>query len=167
MEITVIPFFYRFCTPDSSLVIRIQKSTSHRLAGDDLAKELPRRCFPDPSRENQDVIRHPRRSQAPTVQLYLDKIQGLKTMETYLPAYTWKYQRPPKSCGCCQLLYPVSDKKSVQMNTSSSAHPWCGSQPGEVLTAVLWCPGRAATQRLDNPWQRGSQASRREDHGKL
>lgn len=37
---------------DSTFMIRIQKLISLRLAGDDLAKEIPSKCYSDPSREN-------------------------------------------------------------------------------------------------------------------
>lgn len=81
---------------DSTFMIRIQKLISLRLAGDDLAKEIPSKCYSDPSRENQDVIRHSRSGQAPTVRLCLDKTEGLKTTETRLPAHTCMCQRPPE-----------------------------------------------------------------------
>ena len=45
--------------------------------------------------------------------------------------------------------------------------PSGGSQPGEAVATILRCPGRAATQRSNTPGQRGSQESRRQDHGKL
>lgn len=73
-----------------------------------------------------------------------------------------------RTCVCCQFLRLISDKTSMQTDTASSIPPWWGgSQPGEVLATVLQCPGRAATQCSDTRRQRGSQESRRQDHGKL
>lgn len=95
----------------------------------------------------------------------LDKTEGLTTTGTHLPAHTWKCQRPPKSCGCCQLLCLVSGKKSMQMDTGSSIHP----QRGVTAWGSAGNPSAVSWESChpDAPRQRGSQESRRQDHGKL
>lgn len=99
VEITTLPFLHWFCTPDPTLVIRIQKLTFLRLAGDEPLNHITSKCCSDPSRDNKNALRS---AQAPTVQLCLGETEGLATMETHLPEHTCKCQRPPKTCGCFQ-----------------------------------------------------------------